>query len=70
MVRHAASDATDFEVVLRSRLYAPPFSGIAVPAFKPTVKQSFTIDDNQCLSSENEICIRQARTWRVKETGD
>ena len=30
---YAASDATDLEVVLRSRLYAPPLRGIAVPAW-------------------------------------
>jgi hypothetical protein len=31
-VRHAANDATDLDVVFSRRLYAPPFSGIAVPA--------------------------------------
>jgi hypothetical protein len=32
IVRHAARDATDLEVVLRRRLYAPPLRGMAVPA--------------------------------------
>ena len=39
MVRHAANDATFFDVVLSKRLYAPPFRGIAVPACKKTVCQ-------------------------------
>jgi len=37
---YAASDATDLEVVLRSRLYAPPFRGIAVPACRPPPRHS------------------------------
>jgi len=39
MVRHAANDATFFDVVLSKRLYAPPFRGIAVPACKKTICQ-------------------------------
>eukprot|EP00961_Rhodomonas_salina_P130857 1761686-Rhodomonas_salina.3 len=32
IVSTAASEATDFDVVFSSRLYAPPLRGIAVPA--------------------------------------